>query len=147
MFGDDRGVAPGHFEHRIRHIHPDDFTLGTHYLTGDETDFASARTQVENGLSLLQVAAWIAAAVILFDDLGRNGLKILWILTYGATQLGFRSFGGSRVTRFDRRFGTDGLGVLHNLFLYMKLTPRSEGNIECGVGEGVRELAERWAEK
>jgi len=105
VFGDDRGITTGNFQHVVGHVYADDFTLWPDDLGGDEADFSGARAEVEDGFTRVEPFGGISAAVVFFDDFGRDGFEELGVVVYRAAEVGFDLFRGFGVAVFDGVFG------------------------------------------
>ena len=55
-------------------------------LRGDVAEFTATGSQVENRVSLTDVACGISAAVVLLDDLIRQLPEQFWLVGYGAAK-------------------------------------------------------------
>ena len=62
-------------------------------------------SQIENGFARVQILRGIPTAVVLLDDLGRNGVEIAWIVINRATEGGFGGLRGGGVSFLDRCLG------------------------------------------
>jgi len=64
----------------IGHVHTNHLPLAADDLSGDETDFAGAAAEVEDGFAGAEMATGIAAAVVALDDFGWDGLEVLGVV-------------------------------------------------------------------
>ena len=91
-------------EHRRIEVDADHFALSAGDLRDDIAGFAAARSEIENGFACTNVARWIAAAVIFFDDLFGNDFEKRLVVAHRQAETSFDFRGSVAVTLQHGRF-------------------------------------------